>query len=92
MSENKPSLITHSQARFALKSLVDAATNPFAQRNEVSLLMHYIQQCEATSKDMRNSVEAILTLWGPEGLKQVLSAVEAGRVPVIGRTGKMVRQ
>jgi hypothetical protein len=75
-----PELITHDAARKALRTVIDAVFSP-RQRADAQLLANYIEQCSATSGDMKACVKAVLAAFGPEGLKIVQKAVEDARVP-----------
>lgn len=76
-----PELITHDAARKALRTVIDGAMFSPRQRADVQLLANYIEQCSATSGDMKACVKAVAAAFGSEGLKIVQKAVEGARIP-----------
>ena len=79
--DRKPSaaLIAHEEVRHILRR------SSIPIREDEFRLHGYVTQCEATSRDMRATIDAVLALWGPEGLRKVQARVEAARPAVPGR-------
>ncbi len=73
-------LVSHDAARAAIR-VVDQRGG---MDEQVKVLTRYVAEREQTSADMRNTVKAVVDLYGPNGLREVQDRVVAART-VIGR-------
>ena len=70
-------IVGHPQARAAAEALGRASGD--AGREHVATLMRYVAEREATSQDMRSTVQAILDTHGPSALEKIRRQVEVAR-------------
>ena len=73
-------LVPHSTAR----ALVQAVRGRALSTDEVATLSSYVSQREAASSDMKNTVKAVIDLFGPDGLMDVKARVERARAETGG--------
>jgi hypothetical protein len=67
----------HDMARDAIRHVRHSRRD-----EDIEFLTSYIDACETTSRDMKNAVQAIVDLFGPDGLMKVQKRVEAARISV----------